>query len=873
MPNFFDKFDAPTDPVIAVDPYKQAAEARAQEDQAMQRQAQAQQAERLNIARDAEARAQEKAARDQEVRDKGYDATEGERKAAAFLLRALGANSSYEGTGVGPRSYVGQAMANNTPDLLNVLPSGVGNSPERQVSDSAQDEFIAASLRQDSGAAIPPEELERQRRIYFPMPGDGPEALEQKRQARLRAIEGLKQSSGRLLENTLAEWEQMAQSEAGDATKNVPEEEGLTGTVSYDPSDPNSPPLADPFDGQRQMFGEAGAGLAAAATLGKQGITFGLSDEAAGIGGAISGLLSGDGVKEGYVTARDAERRKIEAAREALGPGGIALEFAGAGGGAVNALSGMGNALRAGRAVAAGGQPVTRGAIQQGMTRAATREGAALGALGGFGYGEGAEGSAVNALIGAGVGGALGNVGQRIGNAATNRARQQSGAETLRAADALGIEPIPAVTGGPATQRLTSGARQGFISDRPVSKAVSRMEEQGKAARDAAAENLEEVLEPEDAGELIRSAANVYSKRTSQIGGRLYERADRIAGGEKLPLPKAVEAADAELAQLAKAPGGEEAALYRDIAKLRDQMRGGSFEVDGIRAFRSRLRNELTAQGLRGSPQDVAFGRILEAAEQDIVSGLQAAGKENAAQALQTAARFWRKRVEAIDEVLEPVLGKNSPKSGEQVLSALERMANPKSGNASRLRRLFESMPEQEANSVRATIINRMGQPTAGAAEKGQGFSFNTFLTQWNNMTPRARAVLFPKETRKALDNLATVSRGVKEAGAALNTSNTAGALVSQGAISGGLWLLDPLTALGAGASQYAIGKLLASPKFARLLAGAPKKDTPQARQAITKRLGNLAKTEPALANEIGLFQRHVAANDNMAGRLAAEDE
>lgn len=295
--------------------------------------------------------------------------------------------------------------------------------------------------------------------------------------------------------------------------------------------------------------------------------------------------------------------------------------------------------------------------------------------------------------------------------------------------------------------------------------------------------------------------------------------------------------------------------------------------MTGIRAFRSRLRNELTAQGLRGSPQDVAFGRILEAAEQDIVSGLQAAGKENAAQALQTASRFWRKRVETIDEVLEPVLGKNSPKSGEQVLSALERMANPKSGNATRLRRLFESMPEQEANSVRATIINRMGQPTAGAAEKGQGFSFNTFLTQWNNMTPRARAVLFPKETRKALDNLATVSRGVKEAGSALNTSNTAGALVSQTAISGGLWLIDPLTALGAGASQHAIGKLLASPKFARILAGAPKKDTPQVRQAVTKRLGNLAKAEPALANEIGLFQRAVAANDNQFGQLAAEDE
>jgi len=126
----------------------------------------------------------------------GADSTEGERKASAFLTRALGANRSYESTGVGPRSLVGQTVSEWAPDLLNSLPEWVGNSPQRQVADSAQDEFIAATLRQDSGAAIPDPELERQRRIYFPMPGDEAAVLRQKRDARLRAIEGLFQSAG-----------------------------------------------------------------------------------------------------------------------------------------------------------------------------------------------------------------------------------------------------------------------------------------------------------------------------------------------------------------------------------------------------------------------------------------------------------------------------------------------------------------------------------------------------------------------------------------------------------------------------------------------------------------------------------------------------
>ncbi len=124
--------------------------------------------------------------------------TEGERKGSAFLTRAVGANRSYEATKVGPRSMIGQSFNDAFPNAANTFV----NDADRQVADSAQDEFIAASLRQDSGAAIPEDELERQRRIYFPMPGDEPATMEQKRQARLRAISGLENAAGGSLSET-----------------------------------------------------------------------------------------------------------------------------------------------------------------------------------------------------------------------------------------------------------------------------------------------------------------------------------------------------------------------------------------------------------------------------------------------------------------------------------------------------------------------------------------------------------------------------------------------------------------------------------------------------------------------------------------------
>lgn len=782
---------------------------------------------------------------------------------------------------------------------------------DRQTIRAAQIDIIDAGLTLGTGAAYTKEQLEGYREIYFPKLGDSEATIASKREALRSLLVNAQTKAGRAapdIEAAIAALDGLGAEKPAETGQ-----DGKEATFALGYFDENGNPLPDDYDGgvfdkdgnylglvsnvsyegetyaQREAreaaeaararevdaVGEAGAAINDMGALGKQGITLGLADEAAGIGGAISGIFNGEGIADGYTSARDEARARADIARENLGVGGTALEFAGAGGG-VRVASGLTRTLGAGRSVANAGREVTRSNVQNAMIGQATREGATLGGIGGFGYGEGAEGSSVNALLGAAVGGAVGNVGQRAGNALVNRQGNVEGATVQRAADDLGIETIPAVVGGTTSRRLTSGARQGFVSDRPIAKRVDRMEEQGMAARDMAAEGLEEGLDAADAGEVVRSAANVYSRRTSQVGGNLYARADRKAGGVKLPLPTAIQAADAELAQLAKAPGGESASLYKDIKSLRDAMAAGNFEVDGIRAFRTRLRNELTERGLRGTPQDVTYGRILEAAENDMMAGLQKAGKGDAAQALKTASAFWRKRVETIDEVLEPVLGKNSPKSGEQILTAIERLANPKTGDSARLRRLFDAMPEREASAVRATIINRLGRKTAGAADNAEtpSFSFNTFLTNWNNMSPKAKATLFPKESRQVLDKLATVSEGVKEAGSAMNTSNTAGALVSQGAISGALWwVVDPLAAVGAAGGQYMIGKLLASPKVARVIAGAPKVDSPQARKAVSARLGAIAKAEPALASEIGVFQRVLAANDNQFGQLAADDE
>lgn len=597
---------------------------------------------------------------------------------------------------------------------------------------------------------------------------------------------------------------------------------------------------------------------------GSQGLSLSLADELQGVGGFLGALAQGNNPVTGYQVARDVERRALERAREANPKTALASEIAA---GLVLPVRGASAAMRASSPVAA-----------------AAREGAILGGVAGFGAGDGLGNSLTGAVVGGGTGAvagaALGKGGQAISSRLNARAANQSVSEaerlaTQQSADALGIDTIPAMTGGTVARGVTAGARQGIVSDIPIANAVERIQEQGGQARRAAADSVGTVMDGQDAGELVRRGANVFSERTSAIGGRLYERADRMAQGVNAPLTEAIATAQRHMAEIAQSPGGPQSAIYRELDTLVQQMQSGSFPIAGIRAMRTRLRDEIQQAGLRGSDRDRIFGQVVDAAQTDMVNALNAAGRQNAAAALQTANNFWRTRVETIDQVLEPVLGRNAPRSGEQIVSALERMASEGSGNEQNLRRLLRAMPKDEANNVRASIINRLGRPRSGAGEvlDEGSFSFDTFLTNYNSMSARARATLFPQETRDALNHLANVAAGVKRAGQSMNHSNTARAVGVQAAVSGGLFWVEPITALAGAAGQYGVGKLMASPRFARWLAGSTRVTNPAAQRAYVERLGAIARTEPGISAQVEALQSALlGANDNAVVTGAAAE-
>lgn len=114
--------------------------------------------------------------------------TEGQTTAARYAYNMVGATDAIdmlEGEGVTGAGF------------FTALKRGAGAvgqyamSPSEQQYVQAQNDWIAAKLRKESGAAIPPEELEAQRKIYFPMPGDSNAVVKQKGKSRKRAQKGM----------------------------------------------------------------------------------------------------------------------------------------------------------------------------------------------------------------------------------------------------------------------------------------------------------------------------------------------------------------------------------------------------------------------------------------------------------------------------------------------------------------------------------------------------------------------------------------------------------------------------------------------------------------------------------------------------------
>lgn len=581
-----------------------------------------------------------------------------------------------------------------------------------------------------------------------------------------------------------------------------------------------------------------------------KGIGLNLTDELRGGIGGIRSLVSGDGFMSGYQSERDIERALQERSRQ---QNGIAPELV-------------------------GGLLTPAGMLNK--TNLA-RDAVGMGALAGFGEGEGFQDSVAKGVTGAAIGYGAGKaieagapiiansgIGQRITQALGSKSKPAG--EFADAAARQGLDYLPAdIPGRTGTQFATSIAKS-TLGGIPLQDAAVKIVEKAKAARDRIAGGVGAVADNVGAGQSAQRGMQAWEKQTAGRGGELYE-----AIPIKPDTPVALTATRQKLAELngSISSNADLAALVRDpkMAAYQKALEAGDLSWQDIKSFRSYIGEKAGRPTLQQDTSKDSLDALYGSLSQDIQQAATAHSPE-AAKAFSRANNYWRGRQARLNDVMTKLVGKDGNMAPEATFAQIERWAGVKGGDYGTLARAVRSMPPDEANTVRATIIDRLGDASAGRQNaEGNAFSPDAFLTQWSNLSDRAKAVLFQGEHRKALDDLATVFDGSKASRGFDNNSRTGIATSGLGTLAA--IMLEPVTGSAIAGSQFLTGKLLASPKFARWLSASAKKPNPSAQLAHVNQLTAIARAEPVIANDIFTLQEMLAKEfARSPGAAAAED-
>ena len=131
-----------------------------------------------------------------QLKPAGAKPTEQQSNAVGFTQRmelAQGILAQQEASGNYPG--LGSAAAGALP-LVGGLAKRVAQDPNTQMYQQAANDWIRAKLRKESGATIPPEEMDQEYATYFPMPGDSKEVVAQKAEARRVATQAMQTAAG-----------------------------------------------------------------------------------------------------------------------------------------------------------------------------------------------------------------------------------------------------------------------------------------------------------------------------------------------------------------------------------------------------------------------------------------------------------------------------------------------------------------------------------------------------------------------------------------------------------------------------------------------------------------------------------------------------
>jgi len=272
-------------------------------------------------------------------------------------------------------------------------------------------------------------------------------------------------------------------------------------------------------------------------------------------------------------------------------------------------------------------------------------------------------------------------------------------------------------------------------------------------------------------------------------------------------------------------PSMGKAGIDREIATLLNGKVDGKLPYEALKKLRTVVGQEIENAGLMSDVPRSKWRALYGALAQDMRAAAEEAGPE-AVQAWSRANTYTRTMLNRMDDIAS-VVDKNG--GGEKIYLAA--MSGTKDGGTT-LRKVMQSLDKGGQRAITAAVIKRMGMATPGQQNSaGDVFSSQTFVTNWNRVSPEAKRALFDRHGPKFsehMDKIARVASSIKDGSKVFaNPSGTANrglAFTYAGSLAGAVLSGQAGAAaglVGAGAAANVTARALTSPVFVAWLARA----------------------------------------------------
>lgn len=439
--------------------------------------------------------------------------------------------------------------------------------------------------------------------------------------------------------------------------------------------------------------------------------------------------------------------------------------------------------------------------------------------------------------------------------------------QNIRSFNEAGAEP----TVGQATQLRRNQAAESLLSKTPggagvMAKTAQQQAEDLGAGLEAQATKLAPVSSAEQAGRQITkgvSGEGGFIESFKNMQRQLYDKLDSfIPKSTRIDVSNTRDVLQKLNADIPGAPNiseffknakikGIEAALKADtegagavannpnlpiFSNIRDLPQAdqdllislyqdGKLPYEAVKKLRTLVGDQLTDWNALSDVPRSKWKALYAALSQDLGTAADEAGP-SAQQAWSRANHYTAAGMRRLD-VVQSVLDRNG--GPEAVFKAA--MSGSKEG-ASTLRAVMQSLPEDGQKTLTATVLRRLGLARAGVQnELGDKFSTETFLTNWNLLSPQAKRTLFDRfgvDFRQNMDQIAKVAANLREGSRVfVNPSGTAQAYTQIGTLTAFLSTLfsghvgAALGIAGGVGGANLTARLMSNPRFVAWLAQA----------------------------------------------------